>query len=703
MSVKDILKLIPNSVLGDGKPFVAALKKFLLAYSTETEKQIEDIVTNLDTKPEQVIGLTLTEQHSTDANGMPQNNIAVAYDTTNVSDFSAAQVWLSADSGENFNQVGSAGGVKYTITGVKAGATYLVKVVTVDSKGNSSDFAEAPQASITIKGSVLVPAAPKQFILTWDEEGPLWEWLHEDNGYVDFFELRLDTNAGEYSDKLLDRTRAMFSRVNPEVRSGTAYLFVRNIFGTYSEPAVHQFSQPLGTKPATPVLGAILKGVNITLAPLPVGYKEYKLIINGEDFTSKNNVFTYFQFSGQITVKYCFVDDIGEGEYSEEVTADVKQLIGAADIEAGAVGEDQLAENAVTAAKIEANAITADKIKAGVVTADKVAADAITAEKIAADAVTAEAIQAGSIIGEHISAGAVTAEKLAAETITLGGELKVVGGAVTLSDEGLKVANANGSYTMFNADGMNFYDSVGNRFTGIGRFMIGVANHNDYVKFDNAWDITPSIVLVPLELQTSVDGYSTTAVRVICSPTEVSKEGFRVQAYTTLQAGASGVQILNKEIIDKSFNRGEVYAEAVITPPGTATSGSLTVSVSAVGASYSYTTPPAMGDPLTFYSHTFIKATVEFYVNSTLKQNITMEGVDDVIFDAGTFMAGSIFKVKVKGWVYHSTDAAGTPPNARLIVSAKSGSYNVDADTVVATGKVTFIATDGNTSAYTVE
>lgn len=468
MGIKNLLNQIPNDVSGDGKRFAMALKKFLLKFSTEISEETDKKMDSLgEGAAEQVIGLSLTETHTTNSNGMPQNNIVVEYDTTNVTNFAAAQIWLSSDQGEHFEQVGSSGGLKYIIEDVKAGTTYIVKVVATNKNGGTSVFDEAPQASITIKGSVLIPDVPKQFVLTWDEEGPLWEWLHEDNGYVDFFELRLDANAGEYNDKLLDRTRAFQSRANPKVRSGTAYLFVRNIFGTYSQPAIHQFSKPVGTKPDAPVLSALLSGVNIYMEPLPEGYTGYKLFINGEDFTSKNNEFVYFLFSGNITVKYCFVDDIGEGEYSDEVTADVKQLIEASDIAGGAVGSDQLANgavgsdqiadnaitdvkivngaiiadklaansvttdkltsdsvtadklaaNSVTTAKIAANAITSNKIDADAVTADKIAADAITADKIAAEAITSEAIQAGSIIGQHISAGAVTAEKVAAGAI----------------------------------------------------------------------------------------------------------------------------------------------------------------------------------------------------------------------------------------------------------------------------------------------
>lgn len=424
MSIKDFLSQIPNSVSGDGKIFVALLKAFLIMFERTTDEKLDNMSVG---GAEQLIGLTLMETHATDANGMPQNNIVVEFDTTNVTNFSTAQIWLSSDEGKTFQQTGTTGGLKYVIEKVTAGVTYTVKAVAVNTSGGSSNSEQAPQASITIKGSALIPDAPKQFVLTWDDKGPLWEWLHDDNGYVDFFELRLDENAGVYDEKLLDRVRDLRSRANPNVRSGTAYLFVRNIFGTYSLPAAHQFGKEIGAKPADPIFSALLSGVNIKMDPLPSGYTSYKLIINGDEFTSKNNEFVYFLIGGTITAKYCFVDDIGDGEYSNEVTAEVKKLIEAADIAAGAVGENQLAADAVTGVKIAAdaitavniaaNAITANKIDVNAVTADKISADAVTADKISADAVTADKIQAGSIIGDHISAGAVTTDKIAAGAI----------------------------------------------------------------------------------------------------------------------------------------------------------------------------------------------------------------------------------------------------------------------------------------------
>lgn len=434
--LKKYLEQIPNNVSGDGATYAKKIKQFLRMFCIDTNEQIEQGSVG---GAQQVTGIKLEEINATDANGMPQNNIKVTFDSSGVADYASAQIWYKDQQDDMFRQAGSAEGTQFIIEDVTKGRTYIVKVVAVNKKGGSANFDEAPQASITIQGGELVPDAPTQFVLTWDKEGPLWEWLYNDNGYIDYFELRLDEHAGVYDENLLERTRNTYSRANPNVRSGTAYLFVRNIFGTYSLPATHQFSKAVGTKPNKPILSKVIKGVNIHMDDLPAGYKEYKIIINGDDvYYTPNNDFVYFVFAGQISVQYCFVDDIGDGELSDILTEDVQLLVQSGDIANGAVTEDtiaanaitgvKIAANAITAAKIEANAITANKIAADAVTADKIAADAVTAEKIAANAVKAENIQANSIIAQHLSAGAVTAEKLAADSVTAN---KIAANAVT--------------------------------------------------------------------------------------------------------------------------------------------------------------------------------------------------------------------------------------------------------------------------------
>lgn len=329
MDIQKILQLIPNSVSGDGKTFVAALKNYLTKYSAITDARIDDSLGGATERPNHVTSITLLELHAVN-DGVRSNNILVTWDITPVEDYAKSEVWYKTDSG--WQKAGEASKTQYLFQGAETGKTYYIRVVAVNKKGNTADFDTAPQASIKIKGSQYIPAAPTQFILTWDEQGPLWKWLFEDNNYVDFFELRLDQNPGTWNDKRLDSTRETWSRANPGVRSGTAYLYIRNIFGEYSDPAVHQFNKALPKKPPAPVLTPTIDGVRIKMDPFPLGCTGYKLHIkttsgeeeNDDYFETVNSEYIYFFFIGEITVSYCFMDSLGEGEWSDTAKAKVK-------------------------------------------------------------------------------------------------------------------------------------------------------------------------------------------------------------------------------------------------------------------------------------------------------------------------------------------------------------------------------------------
>lgn len=617
--IKNILRNIPNSVSGDGKTFVAALKNYLAKYGLVTDEKIDSALEELTKKPNHVTNITLLELHAI-TDGVRSNNIQINWDSTPVSDYAKAEIWYTRSADSSWEKAGEASGTQYVMQGATAGETYHIRVIAVNSKGVAADFDTAPIANITIKGSQYIPSPPTQFVLTWDEQGPLWKWLFEDNNYVDFFELRLDQNPGVWNDKRLDSTRETWSRANPEVRSGTAYLYIRNIFGEYSEPAVHEFNKAMGGKPAAPILTATLDGVNIKMAGLPLGYTHYKLHIvtsDGEDdyYTTSNSEYIYFFFSGTITVSYCFVDDISDGEWSDTVQADVKTLM---------VNAENIADNAVTAAKIRANSIDASKIQAGAVTAEKIEAGAITAEKLAADSVTSDAIQAGSVIGDKISAGAVTVDKLYAGDMELAGALAVVGGAVRLSQEGLRCSESSGGYTLFDERGITFYDANDNQYAQLHRICVGTAAHGQKVTFAAPWKNTPSVVCVPTELQCNEANYAQSNVFIICRATNVTVNGFSVECYTRLGEGSSttipynedyvGTTTENIKTIDK-YNI-EAYFDKELPVPKSATEGVIAAELTSLAAGSRH-----VGSHQTTYS----KTTRAYKMQIIYQENVIVE------------------------------------------------------------------------------
>lgn len=491
--IKNILRNIPNSVSGDGKTFVAALKNYLTKYGVVTDEKIDSALEELTKKPNHVDSITVLELHAI-TDGVRSNNIQINWDATPVNDYAKAEIWYTRSTDSSWEKAGEASGTQYVLQGATAGETYHIRVIAVNSKGVAADFDTAPIANITIKGSQYIPSPPTQFVLTWDEQGPLWKWLFEDNNYVDFFELRLDQNPGVWNDKRLDSTRETWSRANPDVRAGTAYLYIRNVFGEYSEPAVHQFNKAMPGEPEAPVLTSTLDGVRIKMSSLPQGATGYKIHIKTSDgtendFTTANSEYIYFFFFGTITVKYCIVDALGEGEWSDEVSAEVK-----AGIDIGQVPTidyskfDDAVKNAIDAANaqgeinqtinsaIQQNADSITQVvtelnkdpdkcnyssismlqddilltvkKDGVINAINVSTEGIVIDgnkvhitgdtvfdnnvivggMIAADSIALEHLKANSVSSAKIRANAITADKIAAGAVTAD---KVEAGAIT--------------------------------------------------------------------------------------------------------------------------------------------------------------------------------------------------------------------------------------------------------------------------------
>lgn len=202
-----------------------------------------------------------------------------------------------------------------------------------------------------------------------------------------------------------------------------------------------------------------------------------------------------------------------------------KQVVGTK-IADGAIETNKLAANSVTAGKIATNAVTADKVSTGAITADKIDTGAVTADKI----------ETGAITADKLTSGAVTADKLAANEIKMAGALKVVGGNVTLDENGLSVNSSDGK-TIFNGNGMVFTDSTGISYNVVTRSIIGTAKNGQYVKFGSKWPNVPNVIVSPLSMVVSNPGFSQAIITLHSYADQVTQEGFYVRCYSGIQSG----------------------------------------------------------------------------------------------------------------------------------------------------------------------
>lgn len=475
MDLRNFLQLIPNSVSGDGKTFVATLKKMLDSLLKEIDK--------MSVNTEQVSNVSLSEVNRL-VDNVRFNDIKVSWSIAGIEDYAKAAIWYRTDGEWQKDGESEGDAHEYVIQGAETGEIYSVKVVAINSKGTASSIDDAPMATLEVTGDPYTPNAPTQFVLTWDSQGPLWQWLITDNddSRIDYFELRLDTDAGQWNANCLGRTRELFSRANPAIRAGTAYLYVKNVFGTYSAPAIHAFNKEKPAKPVAPIVTGVLDGVKITMAELPqacTGYKLHIKVTKGDGveegyFDTINKEYTYSSLEGGIEVSYAFTDSIGTGEWSDTVLEDIKALrVDTENIMDSAVGTNQIKD------------------------------------------------------------GSVTANKLNNGNIELLGDRALIGGAVKLDKEGITASLADGGAININAAGLSYTDANQHQYLYPKRIMIGTANDGDKVKFTNPWSSAPIVICMPISIDIVGD------VKVMCGASDITSSGFTAICHTVSDTGVT--------------------------------------------------------------------------------------------------------------------------------------------------------------------
>lgn len=411
---------------------------------------------------------------------------------------------------------------------------YGVKVVPSNIDGGYDK--NPKEFFIDVVSSMVTPNPPEQFVVTFDSGEGHWSWKYE--GVYDYFELRTDTNVGVTSEFLLARTTDKHVVKEPNIAHGTAYLYVRNSFGVYSSPAVHGFDiTDLGIPPK-PTLGKGYNGVNIHMDDK--GDNDC-YVVQIEETVYDNvtdNPFYVERTRGAMRVRYCYKKDGVNKAWSNWAIFNISTLVGTEDIADGAV--------------------TVDKM----------------------------------------SVGEGAFGKIFAGNIDIAGNLAIVGGAVTLNENGLRCTNNIGDSVVFDDNGMRFVDMNGNEFSAIKRIAMGEAEHGQTVTFSKPFVGSPKIVCNPKEIQVGESNYSQSNVFLVCQPVNVSPTGFQMQCFTQLGAGSSNTQNLGASIDNTMTNYvGEInfyghsgmftyYTEYEYTPISGASEVSFNITATTMAGSY---------------------------------------------------------------------------------------------------------------------
>ena len=588
----------------------------------------------------------------------------------------------------------------------------------------------APQTEILVSLKTNVPNTPGGFGITFGD-AVILSWEEVTNADVIFYEVRYDRNPGAEDANLIARTNGTSATVTLNARTGTLYLYAKSAIGKYSTPAVLKYNKALPPKPTLLSATARLGGMSIIAGSIPSGCNGVNFYIDESILIqSKNTTVTHSCEAGIHSVAAAYTDIFGEGPKSDSINCTVKIKVDNELIEKETLTFDRMApaaKEAISNASVDKINIAVKGIlgdgSALVLQNGEYALVASNGEKLTglfvnSDGairldgkyihITGETVFDNNIISKAmLQANSVSADKLAAETISLGGALKVVGGAVTLSEEGLKVTNTNGSYTLFNDEGMNFFDSLGSKFAGIGRLVIGSARHGDYIKFPTPWDVTPKVILIPSKMQITAEGYTAANLFWTIYATDISEKGFRIFAYSTLGKGSSGLVTKKTTILNKSWYSGAAEGSATIEPLKDATKAEITIKIALAGYFNEERSPNQFPLPDTVYQYyAFVKAPeihiyqnnkeIGSYVDTSGSQYTGYSGEQTI---ECKITPGTEITITAKAQAGNRHKYGG---NISCSFSVDQIIYNVDTNAIISTGEVMFIATDGNTAAYDV-
>lgn len=570
---------LPSTIQGDGRKFISLLKNYLKDVTTV----VDDIYTILGKEDGSLIeidgqikNVKVTEKTVGDAVVLD-----ISWNKDDITHYSGVNISVKENNGYHtklWKDIGvtrryRTGNVtRFTLENIVIGHSYLITVQGRDKNGSISKEEKAPVVEHYVSPDSHTPLPPYDFTVIFDKRGAYWHWKQRDNNGSQWSELRLDEHVGEEHNRL-DVTTDLYSNAVPPVRTGKAYLYNKGIGNSYTKPVIIDFAKPVPQAPRNIVVKPVFEGLTITFDEIPESCSGANIYINGEKFSLKTNSFVYNCSTGEYTIKICYTDSFGEGEFSspvvqntlEEIPPDAvhitdktvfdngvivakyigdKAVVGTK-IADGVITTDKLSANAVTASKIATNAITTDKIQAGAITTetmnvnsingDRIIAGTLSADKIKSGSITSNQIATGTITTDNIQSGAVTADKIAAGVISLAKTDTIInGGAVTLDGSGMNVLADNGTRTLFNGDGITWIDKHGIPHSAIRQMIYGEAKHGDTITYN--WDSAPMVLVnPPVDNVPNWRAPSSQVNRAV----NITKNSFTIESYVKKDGGRS--------------------------------------------------------------------------------------------------------------------------------------------------------------------
>lgn len=268
----------------------------------------------------EVNNLTLFTKYYKIGNGVLSFDVVAQFDIPQINSFDTVELWYRE--GDAAWKYGGAGEGQVIISGCELGHTYEVKAVVKDTHGNTS---QGVSKSITVELKSEIPNKPLGFSISFSDMA-YFNWLEVRNADVDYYELRLDLNAGQ-NDGLIGRSNNTTYSSMLRNRTGKVYLYAHNPAKGYGAPAELTYNVPLPKMPTNVKATGNINGIGVTFEAIPASCKGANVYVDSKVYFTTTNALTIPLDAGVYNVKVAYVDIFGEGPATEAVMVTVRAKI----------------------------------------------------------------------------------------------------------------------------------------------------------------------------------------------------------------------------------------------------------------------------------------------------------------------------------------------------------------------------------------
>lgn len=268
----------------------------------------------------EVTDLTLYTKYYEITNRVKSFDVVAEFNVPHINSLDTVEIWYREPSGTW--KYGGSGEGQVIISGCELGHTYEVKAVVKDTHGNTS---QGVSKSITVELKSEIPNKPLGFSISFSDMAH-FNWLEVRNADVDYYELRLDLNAGQ-NDGLIGRSNNTTYSGTLRNRTGKVYLYAHNPAKGYGAPAELTYNVPLPKTPSNVKATGNINGIGVTFEAIPASCKGANVYVDSKVYFTTTNALTIPLDAGVYNVKVAYVDIFGEGPASEAVMVTVRAKI----------------------------------------------------------------------------------------------------------------------------------------------------------------------------------------------------------------------------------------------------------------------------------------------------------------------------------------------------------------------------------------